>query len=433
MKSIARRSLAGLMLLAALAVTVQLAAQDQLQNNKHSRYSVKGLGSLGGTFGEANGINNRGWVTGISNLSGDQSYHAFLWQRGVMSDLGTLGGLNSFVAFPPNERGEIGGYAETSNSDPLGEDFCGTGTGLLCLGFIWQDGVMTPLPTRGGNNGVAEQINNRGQVVGYAENSTQDPNCISPQKLDVEAVIWGPKKGQIQELPAFSGDSLAAASAINDNGQVVGGSGICGTPSLGLIVHALLWENGSVTNLGSLGGVMNNVALAINNRSQIVGISDLSGDATFHAFLWTKGNGMQDLGTLPGDFSSVAFGISNKGQVAGESCDANGNCRAFVWQEGVMTDLNTLIPDGSLYLVQSDWINSSEEIVGYAFDQNTGATVPYLATPCNGSCWNGAEGATAAGIANSERPTITLPENVREQLRQRRGFGRFGAGLIRPQ
>jgi len=59
MKSSAQKCLAGLMLLAALAITVQLAAQDQLQNKKHSRYSVKDLGSLGGTFGEANGINNR--------------------------------------------------------------------------------------------------------------------------------------------------------------------------------------------------------------------------------------------------------------------------------------------------------------------------------------------------------------------------------------
>ena len=68
-----------------------------------------------------------------------------------------------------------------------------------------------------------------------------------------------------------------------------------------------------------------------------------------------------------------------------------------------------------------------------AFDQTSGELLASLATPCNWGCGDGAEGTTAAGIANSERPTITLPENVRKQLRQRRGFGGFGAELTRPQ
>jgi probable HAF family extracellular repeat protein len=50
---------------------------------------------------------------------------------------------------------------------------------------------------------------------------------------------------------------------------------------------------------------------------------------------------MTDLDTLPGDVFSVAFSINNKSQVVGESCDANFNCRAFLWQNGLMVDLNT--------------------------------------------------------------------------------------------
>src|SRR5271166_3233244 len=85
MKSIARKCLAGLMLLAALAVTVQLVAQEQQkQLTKQTYYSVKDLGTLGGTGGVAEGISDRGWVVGDANLAGDQSGHAFLWRDGVM-------------------------------------------------------------------------------------------------------------------------------------------------------------------------------------------------------------------------------------------------------------------------------------------------------------------------------------------------------------
>ena len=61
---------------------------------------------------------------------------------------------------------------------------------------------------------------------------------------------------------------------------------------------------------------------------------------------------MRDLGTLPGDVASVANGINSKGQVLGGSVDMDENSRAFLWQNGVMTDLNTLIPaDSPLFLI----------------------------------------------------------------------------------
>jgi probable HAF family extracellular repeat protein len=245
---------------------------------------------------------------------------------------------------------------------------------------------MTALPTLGGNNSQAFGVNNRGQVVGIAETATQNPTCIPPQVLDVKAVIWGPKVGQIQELPVFPGDSTAAAIAINDRGQVVGASGICGVPdSLALGVHVVLWQNGSVTDLGSFGGVMNNAGLAINNEGQVVGISDLPGDTTTHAFLWQQGV-MTDLGTLPGDALSIANDINAKGQVVGISCDVNFNCRAFLWENGLMTDLNALIsPDSPLYLTYGGGINDRGEIAGQAFDPNTGDTPAFLAIPVAGS------------------------------------------------
>jgi len=415
-------------LFAALAMPVWTAAQEQQQQNKNPlRYVVTDLGTLGGTFAAAEGLNNRGWVEGLSTLAGDQSQHAFVWRNGVMSDLGTLGGPNSNAYYSPNERGEITGNAETLTLDPLGEDTCGYGDHLVCLPFVWQAGVMTPLPTTlGGNNGYAHGINNRGQIVGSAENATHDPTCTPPQVLDFVPLIWEPKQGQfkITQLLLLSGDTVGDALWINDNGQAVGITGSCTTN-----VHAALWQDGTVSDLGNLGGTMNNIPFAINNHGEVVGSSDLPGDANFHAFLWQHGV-MSDLGTLPGDVSSVAYGITNEGQTVGTSYDVSGNPRAFLLQRGVMTDLNTLIPSGSpLLLLDGNAINSGGEIVGDALQVSSGEVHAYLASPCSGRCEDGAEGTPAAGSATGERPKITLPENVRNLLRQQQARRYHIAGL----
>src|SRR5439155_1442284 len=85
------------------------------------------------------------------------------------------------------------------------------------------------------------------------------------------------------------------------------------------------------------------------------------------------------------DFSSVAAAINSKGQVVGFSCQGFGeDCRAFLWQSGVMTDLNTLIPAGSpLFLLSAFSNNSRGEIVGQALQISTGEVHGYLAIPSN--------------------------------------------------
>jgi len=427
-------------LAATLGIPVRLAAQaTESQNNRHHhvRYTVKILSTLGGTSGVGNSVNNKGLVSGATNLSGDTTEHAVVWRNGVITDLGTLGGPDSFINAPvKNDGGEIAGFAETSTPDPLGEAFCtgltffGFQDGVTCLGFIWQNGVMAPLPPlAGGNNSQAYGVNNRGQVVGFAENGTQDATCIAPQVLQFEAVIWEPNKHQIQQLPPLSGDSDGAGAAINDNGEVAGCSGICAKVGGASCLHAVVWKDGSPTSIGGLGTL--NLGTAINNRGQVLGLSLLPDNITFHSFLWHKGV-TTDLGTLPGHPLTFPGGINNKGQIVGHSCDATDTfCVAYLWEDGVMTDLNTLIPSSfSLSMFYAGDINDRGEIAGIAVDPVTGASPAFVAMPCDEEhgyregCEDEAESGTAVQ-ENSGHPRVAAPESVREKLQQRFGFGRF--------
>lgn len=419
-------------LLGLSGAAVRLAAQEQ-EHRKPAHYRVFDLGTLGGTASAGNTINNRGLAMGSANLPGDTVEHATVWFYGLKFDLGTLGGLNSDIVFlNRNDRGEIVGISQTRTPDPLGEDWScsaffpsATATGYTCLGFLWKWGEMRALPTLGGNNGFAASVNDLGQVVGWAENKVHDPTCVSRQVLQFEAVIWGPGKDEIHQLPPLHGDPDSAATAINDKGQVVGISGTCDVAVGALSAkHAVLWENGRVTNLGSLGGAGWNTPVGINNKGEIAGFSDLPGDvsggvltANFHAVLWTKEHEIRDLGTLPGDNVSEATGINDEGQIVGVSYPSS---HAFLWQDGVMTDLNTLIPsDSSLYLISTGDINDKGEITGQACVVSNGACTSelpaFLAIPEREGEWS------AAQASGEEGPHVIVPAAVLQQARRRMG------------
>jgi probable HAF family extracellular repeat protein len=392
---IVKRLIAGSALATALLLTGAQGAGVAATPSAQTRYHVANLASLGGTVGAGNSINNRGWLAGTSNLSGDQVQHAALWRNGSLTDLGTLGGPNSGVLWPvKNDHGIISGISQTAQPDPLGERWsCSaffpapTAVGHQCLGFRWEDGVMTPLPTLGGTNGFATGTNNRSETVGWAENTVHDPTCVAPQVLQFRAVIWGPAPGEIRELPPLPGDTASAATALNDRGQVVGISGICDR-AVGRFsaIHDVLWQNGKPIDLGSLGGVAWNTPMAINERGDVVGFANASaaagGGFDAHAFLWTRRHGMRDLGTLPGDAFSQALGINDRREIVGTSCDADFNCRAVVWREGVITNLNTLVEPGyDGTLVSANDVNESGRITGQALDRATGALVAFVAQP----------------------------------------------------
>src|SRR5438876_1743234 len=376
-------------------------AQGQVQAKAKTQYNVSTLPDFGGTSSGGNSINDQSWAAGYSRLP-NRNRHATLWRNGVLSDLGTLGGPNSSVTWNvKNTAGIIVGISQTADPEPLGEAWSSAAfystpnnVGYINLGFIWQNNQMRGLlPFPGGNNSFATGANNFGQAVGWAENDIHDPQCVSPQVLQFRPAVWDLGPDQIQDLPLIPGDSSGAATAINDNGQIVGISGIC-DQAVGrhTAKHAVLWDNGTVTDIyPNPPAPWWNTPTAINQHGDVVGFAgdptDVDGNI-LHAFIWTKDNGIKVLkplrGRTPQHVDSEAYGINEAGQVVGVSCAANQtDCRAVIWDHGVYpTDLNDPDLKGSYpgFLASAKDINNKGEITGRGVD-TTGSLIAYLAVP----------------------------------------------------
>jgi probable HAF family extracellular repeat protein len=386
---------------AALVFGQNAAAQTQTTAKPKTQYKVSTLPSLGGTSSGGNSINDLSWAAGYSRML-NRDRHAILWRNSVLTDLGTLGGPNSSVTWNvKNTAGIIVGISQTADPQLLGESWSSAAfystpnnVGYINLGFVWQGGQMRGLPNfPGGNNGFATGANNLGQVVGWAENGVHDPTCCCTQVLQFRPAMWklGPPADQIHELPLIPGDTSGAATAINDNGQIVGISGIC-DQAVGrhTAKHAVLWENGRVTEIGPFPAQWWNTPTAINQHGDVAGFA---GDQAFvegdvlHAFMWTREDGIRPLkplkGRTPQHVDSEAYGINEAGQVVGVSCDAaQTDCRAVIWDNGAYpTDLNDLKGSYSGFLALAKDINDKGEITGRAIDPATGALIAYLAVP----------------------------------------------------
>jgi probable HAF family extracellular repeat protein len=429
-----------------LAVSAFFAQSAVAQGQKAQprQYTVTDLGLANGSTAEQPfAIKNYGLISGAAAVS--DASHAALWFLGMQIDLaksGGLGGPNS-SAFDVNEWGQAVGEAETADQDANLEDFCGFGTRQVCQPFVWQNGVISPLPLLKDQNGVAGRnaaakgINILGQIAGVAENTTPDSTCpaynpttFQYQKDQFKPVIWA--NGNIQELPTSGVDSNGKAFndpdgvvfTINNRGQAAGATGACTgyTPFLTYLngLHATLWQNGSVIDLGSLGGIApgtGNFAYAINKRGHVVGTSGTS-DGSFHAFFWSPETLIQDLGAVEGDAASSGLAINDVGDITGISIPASPTAspRAFIRpDDGTMVDLNTLVTGNTdLYLFSACSINSRGEIIGLALDPQ-GNFHGYLATPINGP--GDSSDAFSAAVRSSRF------EYAWKVVRQRTGWG----------
>ena len=317
-------------------------------------------------------INSRGQIigNGCPPVAGCGESHAFLWQRGKMTDLGTLGEGDS-RALGLNEGGVIVG---SSSAKAL---FAAT---LLQRAVRWQNGRIGELDTPVGSQSQALAINDRGQIVGWSETKAgvrhacrwQDGRVIDLGTLggaqseavaingSGEVVGWSDTKAGIRhaflwranrmrDVGAFGG-KWSEATAVNGHGQIVGVWGSADTP------RGFSWKKGRVADLGRLAPPGQ---IAINNSGQVVGERAWIG----RAFLWANGR-MTNLALPRGADASGASAINGRGQIVGW-CNFGGEERGCFWQGRTVTDLGIIKDPGQEATGHASAISESGKIVGH--------------------------------------------------------------------
>jgi len=286
-------------------------------------YTITDLGASIELDSGAAGLNDVGQVVGVCHFDdwmGGSHVYAVLWDGGI-----------AYALWPPDER-ECGAIDINNAGQIAGRLQMPSGTWEACL---WEGGLLVPLGTLGGEDSNGMAINNAGQIVGWSE--TQDGS---------RAFIW--QDGVMTSLGLMEGGAYSVAQDINDLGQIVG-MGTRGGPDPFV---AFLWEDGVMSPLEGLAA-----AHAINDLAQVVGRATGEG---IQAALWDDGV-VTPLGTLVEDEPCQAWDISNRGQVVGESAG-----HAFLWQDGVMYDLNDLAVDGSEWTLNgAHAINEHGQVVGW--------------------------------------------------------------------
>jgi probable HAF family extracellular repeat protein len=317
-------------------------------------YAVTDLGALPGKPNSAvwqQTINNAGVVVAYANARADYLFNnnldgdsPFLWQKGTITPLPELPGATDTIPEHINNNGTVVGRS--------------TPPGAANQPVLWDRGVIhVLLELQGDDKGNALTINDRGQAAGYSGNSGTG---------DRHAVVW--YKGTVTQLTLVHvGDTYDEVLGINEAGQMVGWSG----PRPGQ-EHIAFWDkDGSAHDLGTLGGAFGD-GYKINNKGQVVGTSATASNPNGDPFLWDDGV-LTDLGYPTNDVFGVAADINNHGQIVGLSASDPGDptkYHALLWENGVMTDLQTKIPaDSGWQLVWALGINERGQIVGVGFHQ----------------------------------------------------------------
>ena len=489
---------------AGLMLPLSMTAQKDAVNNTHHHYQVEQIPTLGGAetnfFDNTNNVaalNGRGTVSngcaGTLLLDPNSSNywwntdgtvcHAFLWQNGTLSDLGSLPGTNNSGAAWISANGIVAGISENGQIDP-------SISGLPEISAVtWRNGQMTNLGMLpgGGYQSAAVSVNSSGQVTGVASNLVPDTNSLLNSNpnlwagvgygYQLRAFVWDQKNG-MEDLGTLGSGTDAQAIRINERGQVIGDSytssdpGVCFGVTSGAFIwdrkdgmvdlgsfggtctgandlndrgqvvgaglvsgdsyqRAFLWQNGTLRDLGGSLGGKNTGAIAISENGRAAGFAYLAGEATFHATLWKKVGQMTDLGTVSGDPCSFAQGINDKGQAVGDSspsdCVFFNTSRGFLWENGSIADLNTLVPANSgLYIIYAYAINNRGEIAVNGIDGN-GIEQAALLIPCDEN-HAGVAGcnysmvdpgtATAQNAPRRDLPRITRPTSVSQSTRR---------------
>jgi probable HAF family extracellular repeat protein len=362
------------------------------------------LGALPGVNNScATHISGNGLIAGASEngvidpITGWPEIQAVLWKHGQLINLGTLGG-NESLSNAVNNHGQVVGLAANTTPDPF--------LGQQVRAFLWEHGVMRDLGTLGGPDAFAIDINDRGQILGTSfTNSIPDPTTGVPTS---DGFLW--ENGKMTDIPDPLGGTQLSPFYLSNKGQVVGSANLPGD-NFEQARHPFLWEKGVFTDLGTFGGSIGD-ANKINDAGQIVG------DATFadgrgHATIWHNGM-MSDLGTVGGDDCSAGFDIDSRDQAVGSSAACDGSTfRAFLWEKGgPMVDLNTLISDNSgIYVFIATNINDRGEIAGSGVLPD-GEIRAVLLIPCGEGtegCGNEVTSATTTRQSNS---TLTVAQRV---------------------
>jgi len=318
------------------------------------------IGALPGENSSASGpINERGWSVGQSQngvmdpLVGIPETRATLWIDGRLVDLGTLGG-NQSLASSLNNEGIVVGISQNAIPDPVSLFGLGTQT----RAFLWQNGVMHDLGTLGGPDAVAITVNERGQVVGYSfTNATPNPGTGIPT---TDPFLWD--HGMMIDLGTLGGTNANVGSlalVINNKGQVAGTSNLAGDVNF----HAFLWDRGTLLDLGTLGGSFS-TTFWINDAGDVVGWAATTGDQFAHAALWREREITDLGTLDGDCFSQAEAVNSKGQIVGLSFSCATGTARAVLWEEGAIIDLNTLVPaNTNLSLADAFNINDRGEIL----------------------------------------------------------------------